>query len=218
MTQWIISEPWPKKLVPAHPNGWPKRETTNPSKLGTLSNKTTESGFMSLALFSQGSLFLTLFQRQAPKTTFSCKREMEQEVLRLSFASIPTAALEECSSRKSYPTAKTSSTLCQEKGEPAWWLSGPTVAAGCQNPPSLFCHLCYTTLILIQNEINTRNIPQKTIYLSGSIKVYRKTGQCLSVVQPILNFLLLRCNALGSCITTALNTYGSCTPGFHIFS
>lgn len=128
------------------------------------------------------------------------------------------AALEECSSRESNPAAKTSSTPCQEKGEPTWWLSGPTVLAGCQNPSSFFFHLCYTTLVLIQNEINICNIPQRMIYLSDSIKVYRKTGQSLSVSQPILNFLFLRCNALGSCITTALNIYGSCTRGIKILS
>lgn len=82
--------------------------------------KATEFGFMSLALLSQGSLSPTLFQRQTSRATFSCKREMEQEGLRLSFDSMPTAALERCSSRESKPAAKNSSTPHQEKGEPAW--------------------------------------------------------------------------------------------------
>lgn len=72
--------------------------------------KTKEFGFMSLAPLSQDSLPPTLFQRQAPKATFSCKREMEQGVLRLSVDSVLTAALGKCSSRESNPAAKTSST------------------------------------------------------------------------------------------------------------
>lgn len=82
--------------------------------------KTTEFGFMSLAPLPQGSFSPTLFQRQAPKTAFTYKRELEQEVLRLSFDSMLTAAPEKCSSRESNRAAKTSSTPCQENGEPVW--------------------------------------------------------------------------------------------------
>lgn len=142
--QWMISEPWPEKLVSAGPNGWPKREMTNPSQLRTLSKP--QFGFMPLAPLSQGSLSPTLFQ--APKSTFFCKREMKKEALRLSFDSLPTAALGKCSSRESNPSAKTSSTPCQEKGQPAWWLSGPTVVAICQNSACFSILLCYTCINL----------------------------------------------------------------------